>query len=106
MPNYVYGHTSFGGDAAASAAIVSVAYRAATYFPDTFGSNYTAVAAKVRDAVIAGIDNLGVLSPVVDPLRVSRKGILSPEAQSFALMMFAAWRDYEAAGTDRVPAVI
>lgn len=94
LPNYVYGRKSYGGDASASAAIVSVAYRAATYFPDTFGSNYTVAAAKVRDAVIEGIDDLGVFSPVVDPLNASRKGLLSPEAQAFGLMMFAAWRDY------------
>jgi len=94
VPNYIYGQVSFGGDGSASAALASVAYRAATLFPDTFGCNYTKAAAKVRDAIIDGINDLGLLSPVVSPLNWSSQGILSTEAQAFGLMMFAAWRDY------------
>jgi hypothetical protein len=94
VPNYIDGQVSFGGDGSASAALASVAYRAATLFPDTFGCNYTKAAAKVRDAIIDGIDDLGLLSPVVSPLNCSSQGILSTEAQAFGLMMFAAWRDY------------
>lgn len=94
IPDYIDGGVSFGGDGSASAAIASVAYRAATIFPDTFGCNYTKAAAKVRDAIIEGINDLGLLDPVVDPLNWTAKGIVSTEGQAFGLMMFAAWGDY------------
>ena len=93
VPDYIAGGPSFS-DSAASAALVSVAYRGAKHFPDTFGANYTQKAAKVRDAVIDGVDSMGVLNPVVDPLNWGTPGILSTEGQAFALMMFAAWKDW------------
>lgn len=71
---------------------MSVAYRSATLFPETFGSNYTQKAGKVRDAVIKGIDDMGLLSPLVDPLSFNATGTLSTEGQAFGLMMFAAWK--------------
>ena len=71
-----------------------MAYRGAKFFPQTFGANYTQKAAKIRDAVIGGVDSMGVLSPVVDPLTWNATGVLSTEGQAFALMMFAAWRDW------------
>lgn len=61
-------------------------------FPETFGANYTLKALKIRDAVVERIDSMGVLAPVVDPLSWSAQGVLSTEAQSFALMMFAGWK--------------
>ena len=93
MPDYITGGPSFG-DGSASAALASVAYRGAKFFPETFGTNYTQIAAKVRDAVIGGVDSMGVLSPVVDPLNWNTTGVLSTEGQAFALMMFAAWKDW------------
>jgi hypothetical protein len=96
IPNYIAGKDASAsfGDAAASAALVGVAYRCATLFPSDFGSYYTDTAAKIRDAVIGGIDDMGLLSPVVDPLVWDRKGLLSTEAQAFGLMMLAAWREW------------
>ncbi|EGN93966.1 hypothetical protein SERLA73DRAFT_189110 [Serpula lacrymans var. lacrymans S7.3] len=92
IPDYVIGGPTFD-DASASAALASVAYRSVTLFPHQFGSNYTTVANKLRDAVLSRVTNLGTLSPVVDPLNWDAQGLLSTEAQSFALMMFSAWRD-------------
>ncbi|KII90720.1 hypothetical protein PLICRDRAFT_106862 [Plicaturopsis crispa FD-325 SS-3] len=103
IPDYIDGSGSSQpgfGDASASAAIVTVAYRAAKMWPEgsgspvTFGSNYTDAAAKIRDAVFSNVNDLGVLSPYVDPLSWSAIGLLSTEGQSFGLMMFAAWRDW------------
>lgn len=91
IPDYIQGGPDFS-DSSASAALVSVAYRSATLFPETFGVNYTKSAGKVRDAVIGGIDGMGLLSPVVDPLSFNSTGILSTEGQAFGLMMFAAWK--------------
>jgi len=93
VPDYIAGGPSFG-DSSASSALASVAYRGAKFFPQTFGANYTQKAAKIRDAVIGGVDSMGVLSPVVDPLTWNATGVLSTEGQAFALMMFAAWRDW------------
>lgn len=93
IPDYIAGGPSFG-DSSSSAALVSVAYRGAKFFPKTFGANYTQKAALIRDAVIKGVDSMGVLNPVVDPLNWGKTGVLSTEAQAFALMMLAAWKDW------------
>jgi len=93
MPDYITGGPSFA-DCSSSSALASVAYRGAKYFPETFGSNYTLKAAEIREAVIGGVDSMGVLNPVVDPLSWNTTGVLSTEGQAFALMMFAAWKDW------------
>ena len=93
IPDYISGGPNFG-DASSSAALSSVAYRAAVIDSKIFGSNYTDVATRLRRTVIAGIDDLGVISPVVDPLNFGNVGILSTEGQAFTLMMMAAWRDW------------
>lgn len=93
IPDYLTGGPNFG-DASSSAALASVAYRVTKLYPDQFGSNYTNTAANVRDAVLGGITNLGVVSPVVNPLVWNETGLLSTEAQGFTLMMVSAWRDW------------
>jgi hypothetical protein len=98
IPNYIgssNSSTAFG-DAASSAALVSVAYRLSTLFP-TLPSNYTLAAAKIRDAVTSRVNDMGLLKPVVNPLVWDQKGVLSTEGQAFGLMMLAAWRDWAAA---------
>jgi hypothetical protein len=62
--------------------------------PTVFGENYTIAASKIRDAIIRGVDNLGVMSPLVDPLNWNQTGTLSTEGQAFGLMLFAAWKDW------------
>ena len=49
-----------------------------------FGSNYTDIAARLRDAVFNGIDDLGVLTPVVDPLNAWNVGTLRLAAMLLA----------------------
>jgi hypothetical protein len=93
IPNYIEGGPDFG-DAASSAALAAVTYRLAKMHPQTFGSSYTSNAAKLRDAVLSRLDEMGVMAPVVDPLRWGDVGELSTEAQAFGVMMMAAWRDY------------
>ena len=93
LPDYITGGANFS-EASSSAALASVAYRAATINPSVFGSNYTTIAGKIRDAIFAGIDDLGVMSPLVDPLNWGSVGILSTEGQAFGLMMFAAWKEW------------
>jgi len=62
--------------------------------PSVFGVNYTTTASRIRDAIIRGMDDLGVMSPVVDPLNWGQPGTLSTEGQAFGLMLFAAWKDW------------
>ncbi|KAG2066895.1 Six-hairpin glycosidase [Suillus decipiens] len=99
VPNYITGGPSFP-DAASSAAFASVAYRVARHFPKHFDvAHYTDVAAKIRDAVVDNITNLGTLHPIVNPLPDpfpywNETGLLSTESQAFGLMMLSAWRDW------------
>jgi len=90
VPNYIKGGPAFG-DASASSALASVAFRSAVLHPRVFGKNYTDIASKIRGAVLDGVDNLGVMSPVVNPLIWTEIGILSTEAQAFGLMLMAAY---------------
>lgn len=69
-----------------------MAYRAAVLDPARFGANYTNIAGDLREAVLSGVDDLGVISPLVDPLNFGSIGILSTEGQAFGLMMLAAWK--------------
>ena len=93
IPNYLDSNSTFG-DCSSSAALASVAFRAAVIDPSTFGANYTAAALTLATSVLGGVDELGVISPYVDPLSWTSIGLLSTEGQSFALMMIAAIRDY------------
>ncbi|KAL5501362.1 hypothetical protein ACEPAH_8622 [Sanghuangporus vaninii] len=93
IPNYLETNNTFG-DASSSAALASVAYRAAVISPNAFGSNYTEAAGRLANAVLNSVDDLGVISPYVDPLVWDQIGLLSTEGQAFALMMIAAMRDW------------
>ncbi|KAL5512744.1 hypothetical protein ACEPAG_3010 [Sanghuangporus baumii] len=93
IPNYLGTNDTFG-DASSSAALASVAYRAAVINPNVFGSNYTEAAGRLANAVLNSVDDLGVISPYVDPLVWDQIGLLSTEGQAFALMMIAAMRDW------------
>ncbi|KAF8523281.1 Six-hairpin glycosidase [Hysterangium stoloniferum] len=90
VPDYIIGGPAFG-DAAASAALASVAFRSAVLHPKVFGKNYTDTASKIRKSILDGVDNLGVISPVVNPLVWTETGTLSTEGQAFGLMLMAAY---------------
>ncbi|KAL8784803.1 MAG: hypothetical protein Q9195_008883 [Heterodermia aff. obscurata] len=95
--NYLDDGTWFA-DAASTAVIASVAYRMAVLAPDVTKQHHIAFADKLRKAVEAHVDNVtGLVAPTVNSLdwksRIpSAEG--SPEGQSFAVLMFAAHRDY------------
>ncbi|KAH8109292.1 hypothetical protein DFH11DRAFT_1843284 [Phellopilus nigrolimitatus] len=93
IPDYIQGGATFG-DASSSAALASVAYRAAVMDSNTFGGNYTDAASRLANAVLSSVDDLGVISPYVNPLSWQEIGILSTEGQAFALMLLSAWRDW------------
>ncbi|KIM65854.1 hypothetical protein SCLCIDRAFT_1211853 [Scleroderma citrinum Foug A] len=93
LPDYLIGGPDFS-DVASSAALASVAYRVTTLYPEQFDHSYADTAGKIRAAVLDGVTDLGMLSPVVNPLTGCETGLLSTEAQAFGLMMLSAWRDW------------
>ncbi|KIM65856.1 hypothetical protein SCLCIDRAFT_1211856 [Scleroderma citrinum Foug A] len=93
LPDYLTNGPNFS-DASSSAALASVAYRAATLYPEQFDCSYMDTAGKILTAVWDGVTNLGTINPVVSPLVWNETGLLSTEAQGFGLMMLSAWRDW------------
>lgn len=59
---------------------------------------------KIRESVLSKITDLGLLSPIVDPLSWNAVGLLGTEAQAFGLMMYAGWRDWVQSATGGVSA--
>ncbi|KAK7516831.1 hypothetical protein IWZ03DRAFT_379159 [Phyllosticta citriasiana] len=97
LRNYL-NDSSWFGDAAGTTLLAATAYRMvvidSTMFPPEV---YGAWADEKRGAVEAVVDSrTGVVGQVVNPLDWGdrRPAARSPEAQSFFIMMVAAWRDY------------
>ncbi|KAI0540587.1 hypothetical protein GGR58DRAFT_119709 [Xylaria digitata] len=95
LRNYL-NDTSWFGELSGTTLLTATAYRMAKLEPGTFGDSYVAWANGKREKVIERIDKDGLLSPVVNPLDWGDRtpGTMSPEAQSFAVLMFAAYRDF------------
>ena len=99
LRNYIT--TSFP-EAAGTAIIAASVYRWAVIAPEIFASSkYIGWADERRAAVVRTVDENSVLSPVVNPYDYAEDspyGSPSPEAQSFAVMLYAAFRDCVCAG--------
>ncbi|KAK8238597.1 hypothetical protein HDK90DRAFT_510210 [Phyllosticta capitalensis] len=97
LRNYL-NDSSWFGDAAGTALLAAAAYRAVVLDEATFPSDvYAAWADEKREAVEAVVDpQTGIVGSVVNPLGWGDRtpAEKSPEAQSFAIMMLAAYRDY------------
>ncbi|KAF2964581.1 hypothetical protein GQX73_g8987 [Xylaria multiplex] len=95
LRNYL-NDTSWFGELSGTALLTATAYRMAILEPGTFGKDYVTWADGKREEVVERINEDGVLSPVVNPLNWTDRtpGTMSPEAQSFAVLMFAAYRDF------------
>jgi hypothetical protein len=88
-------------EGAGTALLASVVFRLAVLFPDdgdfSTGSEFLKWASSSRLSVFRQVDpTTGILSPVVDPMdwKNPRLAQSSSEGQCFALILFAAWRDY------------
>ena len=96
--NYLDDSTWFA-DVASTALTASVTYRMAVLAPDVIKVHHVAFADKLRKAVAAHVNNVtGLVAPTVDSLdwksrTPSQEG--SPEGQSFTVLMYAAYRDYQ-----------
>ncbi|KAG7284284.1 hypothetical protein NEMBOFW57_010651 [Staphylotrichum longicolle] len=95
--NYITQSNSFP-EAAGTAMIAASIYRFAVLAPGTFAtSRYLQEADALRAAVVKAVNSDGRLSPVANPyqyLQTTPHTDVSPEAQDFAVFLYAAYRDY------------
>lgn len=102
LRNYLDDRSWFG-ELSGTTLLVATTYRMARLDPATFGPGYVAWADGKRGEVVTRINGDGLLSPVINPLNWGDRtpGTASPEAQSFAVLMFAAYRDFKGASCGR-----
>ncbi|KAI1388368.1 uncharacterized protein F4822DRAFT_443398 [Hypoxylon trugodes] len=95
LRNYLNDTTWFA-ELSGTTLLTATAYRMAQLEPADFGNNYISWADSKRQAITDKISSDGLLSPVINPLNWKDKtpATESPEAQSFAVLMFAAHRDF------------
>lgn len=96
--NYITQPDSFP-EAAGTAMIAACIYRFAVLAPGTFAntSHYLHAADTLRAAVVKTVGSDGRVRPVVNPYQHLQKTPhtdVSPEAQDFAVFLYAAYRDY------------
>lgn len=96
LRNYLNDTTWFA-ELSGTTLLAATAYRAAQLDPARFRQKYVTWADEKREAVTAMIGDDGLLSPVVNPLNWTDRtpAARSPEAQSFAILMFSAYRDFK-----------
>jgi len=97
LRNYL-NDSSWFGELSGTTLLTATTYRLAKLEPKTFGkSSYVKWADAKRKEVVKRINNEGLLSPVINPLNWGDRtpATASPEAQSFAVLMFAAYRDFQ-----------
>ncbi|POS71188.1 hypothetical protein DHEL01_v210418 [Diaporthe helianthi] len=96
LRNYLNDTTWFG-ELSGTTLLAATAYRAAQLEPARFGQKYVDWADEKREAVTGMIGDDGLLAPVVNPLDWTDRtpAAKSPEAQSFAMLLFSAHRDFQ-----------
>lgn len=96
LRNYLNDTTWFA-ELAGTSLLAATAYRATLLQPARFGRGYADWADGKREAVAGMIGSDGLLAPVVNPLNWTDRtpAARSPEAQSFAVLLFAAYRDFQ-----------
>ncbi|KAI0506644.1 hypothetical protein F5B22DRAFT_639035 [Xylaria bambusicola] len=101
LRNYLNDTTWFG-ELSGTTLLAATTYRMAALVPEAFGESYVAWADEKRGEAVRRINEDGLLSPVINPLDWNDRtpGTASPEAQSFAVLMFAAYRDSRNASSD------
>jgi hypothetical protein len=105
LHNYISTASTFP-EAAGTAMITANIYRIAVLAPDVFATTqYLAWADARRADVVKFVGPKGVLRPVINPYKYTENspyGNTSPEAQSFAILLYAASRDCVCAGCCKV----
>ncbi|KAI0900420.1 hypothetical protein F4806DRAFT_448610 [Annulohypoxylon nitens] len=102
LRNYLNDTTWFG-ELSGTTLLTATAYRMAQLEPADFGHSYTSWADSKRQTIVGKISSDGLLSPVINPLNWNDKtpATQSPEAQSFAVLMFSAHRDFSSGSSKR-----
>lgn len=89
-------------EAAGTAALAASVYRLVVLAPETLAtSRYIGAADAWRKAVVKTVSSSGQLAPVVNPYCYTQNTAYdsaSPEAQDFAVLLYAAYRDCICAG--------
>ncbi|KAF4313139.1 Six-hairpin glycosidase-like protein [Botryosphaeria dothidea] len=96
LRNYL-NDTAWFGELSGTTLLTAVAYRMLSLEPDEFAIDvYGKWADEKRAAIEARIGDDGLLAPVINPLDWydTTPATESPEAQSFAVLMFAAYRSF------------
>jgi rhamnogalacturonyl hydrolase YesR len=87
------------GEAAGTAMLAAAVFRMAVLEPSMFGERYTRWAVGKMEVVGESIDTeTGIVGPVVIPTKDEHRAPLdgvSPEAQAFVVLMYAAWKDWK-----------
>lgn len=96
LRNYISTSSTFP-EAAGTAMIAANIYRLAVLAPGTFATSaYLAWADFARAAVVKAVGTDSILRPVINPYKYTDNAPyeeVSPEAQSFVVLMYAAYRD-------------
>ncbi|KAF9693203.1 hypothetical protein EKO04_008616 [Ascochyta lentis] len=96
LRNYISTTSSFP-EAAGTAMIAANIYRLAVLVPDVFAEpQYLSWADARRAAVVKAVGSGGAIAPVINPYKYAENaphGQVSPEAQSFGVLLYTAYRD-------------
>jgi len=105
-PNYIDQSSTFE-DASGSTLMASTVYRLAvlsSYEHNVPNAELLRKSISATNVSSPNIDSNGWLTPVVNPNDFNVVGSQSPEAQSFVLILHAAWTDWVSAGSKGVNA--
>lgn len=101
LRNYM-GDSTWSGETSGTALLAAAAYRMAIMRPEVFAKDtYLDWMHRKRRAVIQRVDDEGIVRPAVNPLKPKSKtpfAGVSPEGESFLLLLSTAWRDCVCAG--------
>ncbi|WWC95187.1 hypothetical protein V866_002042 [Kwoniella sp. B9012] len=94
LHNYINDNSSFK-DTSGSALMAATGIRLSTLnITDTYVPN----SLKLLAAVSSYINSTGYLTQVVNPYDFSKQGTISPEGQSFVVMAYAAYKEWDSLG--------
>jgi rhamnogalacturonyl hydrolase YesR len=94
LRNYINDPASFE-DCTGSALISAAAFRLSTL---NITNDFVPMAISLLSAVSSQVNSTGYVNQVTDPYSFSRQGDMSPEAQSFVVLAYEAYKDWETAG--------
>ncbi|CZT21432.1 uncharacterized protein RCC_07295 [Ramularia collo-cygni] len=101
LRNYL-GDDTWSGETSGTALLAATVYRMASIAPEIFATDeYLDWANEKRRAVLSRVDENGFVKPAANPyVSASRDAVeVSPEGQSFLLLLGTAWRDCVCGGT-------